>query len=317
MNDKEAYRLLCEDRTDIPLFMQHWWMEAVCIGKNWNVLLERDRNGVIIGAMPYLLRQKLWVRYIVLPQQTQINGIWIQPLLTQAEQETLYDHFMSRLREMNIAYYYQQYPLYSKAPTYLAQHGFNVRLRYTYRIEDLSDLDQLISSFSKNKKRQLQKALSLHVDFSLSPDDFYHFHTVCLNLQGKVISYSQDFFLTLYQATHSRNQGQIIGIRDANNALLAALFLVWDEQTSYFLIPCHDKNYAHTGASALLVLEAIKLARQHSQTFDFEGSMIKNVANSYRQFGSTKTPYYSVERYYKPVFRLALLYNKIRTRKKR
>jgi len=67
----------------------------------------------------------------------------------------------------------------------------------------------------------------------------------------------------------------------------------------------------------LMVLEAIKWARGKSVSFDFEGSMIKNIENSYRQFGATKTYYNSVHRYYNWLFRFALLYNSIISRKKR
>jgi hypothetical protein len=80
----------------------------------------------------------------------------------------------------------------------------------------------------------------------------------------------------------------------------------------YYLIPCYDPQYKSSGASALLVLEAIKLAQRLGVAFDFEGSMIKGIANHYKQFGSTATYYYSVEKYYKWYFWFANLYNRIK-----
>jgi hypothetical protein len=85
----------------------------------------------------------------------------------------------------------------------------------------------------------------------------------------------------------------------------------------YYLIPCYDQKYKDSGASALLVLEAIKLARQKGVAFDFEGSMIRGVANHYKQFGSTRTIYYSVEIYYKWYFWFANAINWLRERRMR
>ena len=61
-----------------------------------------------------------------------------------------------------------------------------------------------------------------------------------------------------------------------------------------------------------MVLEAMKLARGKGVKFDFEGSMIRGIANHYKQFGSTPERYYSVEKLYKWWFWFGLVFNKIR-----
>ena len=315
--NKEIYRRLCHSYPDVPLFMQHWWMEAVTHNKEWDVLLTYDSTGEPIAAMPYLLRQRLGMKYIICPQHTQINGIWTRSDLTESQRQQAYDRIIAQLNDLHLAYYYQQHPLGSEAPQYMRAQGFKIKQRWTYRLENLTNLDYIISKFSKNKKRQLQKALSLHLDLALTPEAFYAFHAQSLQERGKVISYSQDYFLHLHQVATDRKQGQILAIRNQEGTLLAAVFLVWDASTTYFLVPSHSTVYASTGASALMVLESIKWAASHSQTFDFEGSMIKNIEHSYRQFGAQKTYYHSVHRYYNWIFRLALLYNNIKSRKKR
>ena len=77
MTNKELYRELCLHTSNLPIFMQDWWMDAVCAGKQWDVLLSYDSNGNIQAAMPYLIRKKAWMKYIVMPQQTQIGGMWL------------------------------------------------------------------------------------------------------------------------------------------------------------------------------------------------------------------------------------------------
>jgi hypothetical protein len=152
---------------------------------------------------------------------------------------------------------------------------------------------------------------------NLEVEDFYRFHNKCLQKKGKQISYSREFLLVLDRKAARKGQRQIIAIRNANNDLLAAAYLVWDKRSMYYLIPCYNEDHKDSGASALLVLESIKLAHQKGLAFDFEGSMIRGVANHYKQFGSTATRYYSVEKYYRWWFRIATLLNRIRERKMR
>lgn len=317
MTNKELYTSFCQVSTEIPLFMQSWWMDAVCAGKEWDVLLAMDEAGEICAVLPFLLRARLRTRYIIMPQMTQIGGIWLrEDVLTDAAKvATIVQDLEAQLRAMKLSYYYQHYPLQSPVPNVMQQLGYKIKKRITYRIEDLSNLDKVIEAFSKNKKRQLQKALSLHADRSLDVESFYRFHADCLKERGKQISYTREFLLVMERKTSRYQQSQIMAIRNADNELLAAAFLVWDKHSMYYLIPCYSEKYKDTGASALLVLESIKLAREVGVAFDFEGSMIKGIANHYRQFGSKPTEYYSVEKYYHWWFRLATLWNWLRERK--
>ena len=319
MTNKEQYRELCRNADSLPLFMMDWWMDAVCAGKEWDVLLSCNGNGEIQAALPYLLRKRAWMRYIVMPQQTQIGGIWIdeKTKMDSGKVAEICQEFASQLGQLGLSYYYQHYPIGSPAAEQMQAMDFKIKERITYRIEDLSNLDKVIEAFSKNKKRQLQKALSLHAEMNMGVEDFYRFHTQCLQEQGKQISYSREFLLVLERKAARLKQSQILSICNADNEVLAAAFLVWDAHSMYYLIPCYKPQYKDSGAGALLVLEAIKLARQKGVAFDFEGSMIRGVANHYKQFGSTRTLYYSVEKYYHWYFWFANAINRLRERKMR
>ena len=61
-----------------------------------------------------------------------------------------------------------------------------------------------------------------------------------------------------------------------------------------------------------VMISNTKIQEQKGVAFDFEGSMIRGVANHYKQFGSTATIYYSVEKYYKWYFWFANAYNWLR-----
>ena len=314
MTQKEQYSLLCKQYPEINIFMQDWWMSAVCAGKQWDVLFCRDEKGEICAAMPYLFRKRLFFKYIIMPQQTQIGGLWIRPDLRDSIQKVneICADIKEQLHSLKLSYYCQQFPIGSPAPDAMRNLGFKIKARTTYRINDLSNLDKIINSFSKNKKRQLQKALSLHVANDMDEEEFYRFHTQCLELKHKKITYTREFFLVLYRKAVAHNQGKIIAIRDSDGNAHAAVFVVWDKQQMYYLIPCYNPIYKDSGAGALLALEAIKAAREVTQAFDFEGSMIRGVANHYKQFGTEPHTYYAVRKYYNPMFWFAVMFNTLR-----
>ena len=39
MTNKELYREFCKKNHHLPIFMQDWWLDAVCAGKEWDVML--------------------------------------------------------------------------------------------------------------------------------------------------------------------------------------------------------------------------------------------------------------------------------------
>lgn len=313
MTNKERYTEWAEQQDFLPIFMMPWWMDAVCAGKQWDVILV-ENDGQIMGALPYLLRKRAWYKYIIMPQQTQIGGIWVTPEVTGDKWRTaeVCRQIKEQLDTMGLAYYYQQYAPGSLCVEPMQGLGFRTRERVTYRVEDLSDLDALINSFSKNKKRQLQKALSLHAERTMDVEDFYKFHSRCLEGRKRKCAYSREFLLVLERKARRRGLCEILSICNADGVPYAAAFLVWDKHFMYYLIPAYDPAFGDSGASALLALEAMKLAREKHVRFDFEGSTERGIANHYKQFGSVPTKYYSVEKYYKPLFRIAVWLQKIR-----
>ena len=319
MTNKELYTEWSKSQTSLPIFMQPWWLDAVCAGREWDVILIKgEKEDEVLAALAYMLCHKWWMRWIDMPQETQIGGLWLDENREfEAERlTTICQEASTQLASKKLHYYYQQFPVGSPCPEQFSALGFKTKERITYRLNDISDLDKTIDGFSKNKKRQLQKALSLHMETEMTAEEFFHFHLQCMQKQKKHLSYSREFLLVLEQKLRKHHQSQIISICNADHTPYAAALLVWDKCRMYYLIPCYDPEYKESGASALLVLESIKLAREIGVTFDFEGSMISGVAKHYKQFGPAAASYYSVEKYYKWWFRLAIFWSWLRNRKK-
>lgn len=305
MTNKEEYQQICDRCTNIPIYSQYWWMEAVCAGKSWDVVITHDSNGTVTATLPYLLGSKLGQRFIVMPPLTQTNGIcYHYPANTSEHERLAFEkkwgfEVINRIKQLKIDLYLQKFsPAVSNwLPFYWA--GFQQTTRYTYLIKDISNTDEVFKQFSSAKQRQIRKAerngLTLKEN-QLSPAQFYGYHNRLIERKGEKEEIAETAFIHLAEAALKRGQGAILSIEGDNGETQSALFMVWDDSCAYYLVPANDRNFSTTGAPTLLVWEAIKKASKHCKTFDFEGSMAESIENSYNQFGTTQTAYSEISK---------------------
>lgn len=345
MSAKEQYEAFIRQFPDLPVMLQPWWLDAVCAGKHWDVMLitrselqttgwwqrkkseqeeSAEAGSDIVAAMPYLLRKRMGYQFILMPQMTIYSGVWMNSDIFGSPelQKQLAKVIAKRLRAMKIAYFYQHFPTGNPLPHWLAGQGFNVEQRVTYRIEDLTTLDDPEESFSKNKKRQLHKAEGLQLDFDMSAEEFYGFHKQCMAERNSKLSYSREFLLVLERKTRRAGNSAILRITrrigdDHSQQTVAAAFIVWDKRYLYYLIPAYLPSAAETGASARLADEAIHLAKEKGLQFDFEGgNNSEGIASHYQQFGAKPATYCSVSKIYRPSFAMVLRLNKLQEKLK-
>lgn len=69
---------------------------------------------------------------------------------------------------------------------------------------------------------------------------------------------------------------------------------MWDEQSVYFLLNGTNSDLKSSQANALIIYESIKIASQMGKMFDFDGSVIKQIEKSFRQYGGVQKPYFKI-----------------------
>lgn len=301
MTNKKKYEAFCK-LTYVPVFSQPWWLDAVCEEGYWDVLLyERDEQ--IIGALPYYVKKRMGISYITQPKLTQHNGVVIKyPSSQKYEKKLSYEkevmtNLIEKLEKLPISYYQQNFhPKYTNwLPFYWK--GYNQSTNYTYRIENIKDIDRVLLDFNHSKRKNIKKSSQLvDVIFDLSSKDFYENHKMTLAKQNDTIGYSYDLFKKIYDAAYKNNQGKIIYCKDAGGNIHAALFVIWDNNSAYNLISTIDPDFRNSGAASLVVYEIIKYVRYFVDVFDFEGSMIESVEDSFRRFGTVQTPYFAINK---------------------
>lgn len=304
LNKKDRYRKLCDESNDIPLFMQAWWMDAVCGSekKVWDVFLV-ENNGEIIGVMPFHLLNKYRFKIILLPPLTQYNGIWIKYPENQSSNQRLHfeknimTNIIDQIDDSGISFFQQNFyhNITNWQPFYW--RGFKQSTRYTYILKNISNTESIFNNIHSFKQKHIKKAQrNLHVDFDLNADEFYKFHSDSLSLNKKNISYSKKLFKNIHTFAIERQQGKIIAIRDNDDNIHSAAFVIWDKESAYYLISAIHPQFKSSGASSLMVWEAILYLANKTKNFDFEGSMIESVAKTFEEFGAEQTPYFTISK---------------------
>jgi len=298
LTNVDKYIKFCEDEINIPIFSKNWWLDAVCGKENWDVALV-ENNGKIIASMPYYLKQKIIFTIITMPQRTQTMGPYIKyPEEQKYEKKLSFEkkimtELIEQLPKVNMFIQNFHYSITNWLPFYWK--GYKQTTNYTYVIEDLSNLNSIFNNFKSSKRRNIKKAeKNLKIKFDLSAEEFYNNHVLSLKKQNATIEYSFELFFNIYTTVYKHNTGKTIYAIDENNHIHAALFLIWDNNSAYSLITSIDPDYRNNGSASFVIKEAITLASQVTNKFDFEGSMMENVETSYRAFGGIQKPYLSI-----------------------
>lgn len=281
------------------IFCRSWWLKAVC-PSGFKILTLR-RNGKIIAGIPFYFKTVMKQKFIHMPKLTQTLGILLPPSLNEKYEKRLSDEMyildtvignIPRFDYFSMNFHYS---FTNWLPFYWA--GYKQTTAYTYMIEDLTDLNRVFSNFNYSKKKNIKKAERLvTVREGLSPEDFYTHHSMALHKQGEHISYGYDLFKRIYDAVYEHSAGKIWYAIDRQQNIHAAIFVVFDRKSAYYLISTIDPDYKNSGAATLLLRDAITYVSRYTKRFDFEGSMICGVENSFRKFGAIQKPYFIISR---------------------
>jgi hypothetical protein len=302
MNDrKKKYIQLCDDY-NIPLFSQYFWLDAVCGEENWDVILI-EQNGNILASLPYFLSKVQDRSEIRKAPLTQNNGVhFYYPDGIKYDRKIAFEHkvlerIINEIEKLDIVSYrqYFHYSFENWLPFYWK--GYDQSTRYTYIIEDTSDLEQIYCNLNGNVRKHIKKAKEIvTIIDNLSYKDFYNLNVKTYARQGMQIPYSYELFEKLYKNLDERGNVKILGAKDKEGSMHSAVLYAYDDTSVYYLMSGSDEDYRASQSLTLLIFEGIILANHLGKKFDFEGSMKRNIEKFFRQFGAVQKPYFDISK---------------------
>ncbi|MCH3923896.1 MAG: GNAT family N-acetyltransferase [Bacteroidales bacterium] len=284
-----------ESKYTNSVFEQPWWLDTVAPGK-WKEILYKENEDII--ARLSVVENK---STIYMPKLTQNIGVWID--------ENVIKNDKSYKKQRKIySFYAKEIDKYKTFRIRLNTNNkyflpfiwkdFVVSPNVTYRIENLSNIDDIYNKFSSNLKRRIKVAQKeVTIEASNDVDILISLIEKTYSIQNRKISeYEKKEIKDIFYASMEHQACKLLYAKDNQNNYHSGALFVYDENVMYYLLGGTDPKYRRSGAHPLILWEGIKLASNLSKVFDFEGSMIESIEDFFRQFGGEQCVYYTIEK---------------------
>ena len=298
---RERYRQHCREEMSIPIFSRDWWLDAVCGEANWDAAIV-EKGGSIVGSLPYFIKKQWGLTLLVQPPLTQALGPWLRPSTAKYSKSLGYqkDVMNALIDQLPLYDYFSQNWHYSNtnwSPFYWK--GFKQSSYYTYVLSNLIDEKQLWEGLETKVRSDIKKAkirFNLKVRDDLSVDDFFRIMQKSFGRQDMKMPCSNDLVSRLDSKCHERNCRKIWIAEDEEGNHHAGAYVVWDDNSAYYVMGGGDPGLRNSGAASLVLWEAIRHASTVTRVFDFEGSMVEGIERFFRGFGGRQELFYNLKK---------------------
>jgi len=303
LSKKDRYRLLTEsDQYDGSIFSEAWWLDVSCGEDKWDVCLS-EKNGEILGALPFYIKTVRNHKIICQPPFTQNLGPWVKQVSSRRNSNKLAfekDVFFDLIEQL------PAYDLFAQCfhpartnwlPFYWK--GFSQTTFYTYVLVDLHS-DLVWEGLQSNIKTDINKSknrFGLTIKREPAINDLSKLIQLTFGRQSKSMPQPVEYIEEIVKEAISRNRGKILIAQDGDGRNHAGAFIIWDKSQAYYLLGGGDPELRNSGAGSLCLHEAIAFSSSVTKSFDFEGSMVESIERYFRAFGGRQTPYFHVSKY--------------------
>ena len=307
MNKKEIYQKFCEKHSDIPIFSQPWYLDAVAGEDGWDILISM-RGQEIAATMPIEIRKKYTFKISGLPHMTKYLGPYISPIFRKklSHQHKVMKGLIEQIPKFD---YFEQnfHPnINNWLPFYWA--NFWETMYYTFVFESLDNLDEIYNnidaSYRNNSIPKAQKIVKITTNKTI--EDFYNTQEKTYKRQKLSTPFSFDFFKKYDTVLKEKNAREIFFAVDDKDQIHSVVYLIWDNETAYYHMAGGDPDLRNSGAGILLTWHVIKYTKEvlGLNRFDFEGSIIEPITKVRKKFGAKQVPYHNVRKYRSVLFRI-------------
>tara|TARA_R110002050_G_scaffold200591_1_gene335575 strand:+ start:127807 stop:128754 length:948 start_codon:yes stop_codon:yes gene_type:complete len=300
LSAKETYRQFCDTSSRPLIFQTPLWLDAVAGDENWNVILS-FKGTLLVGAMPYVTNSKLGLKQITLPFLTPYLGpIIIYP--TDLKKDNYHSHdrkvtsdLVAQIPKTDRFITQTDFEYMYWSP--FAWAGYSQTTRYSYLLDTSKTEEELLKGFKPNIKKHIRNSGATYAVIAANEiDPVFNLHQNDLKNKGIELLFTQNQFARLDQTVSTSGKRIILHAIDDSGNIVCAFYLVFDHQYMHYLVGAVTDDARNSGVMSLLMWEAIKESKKRGLTFNFEGSMNKNIDRFFSSFGGTLSPYMQISK---------------------
>ncbi len=281
------------------IFCQPWWLQAVAPDR-WDVAVV-ERGGEVAAVLPYTYKVRLGKFLLIeMPPLTPYLGPWLRPSEAKyanrlAEEKDLMIELINQLPRFAVFHQGFHPSVTNWLPFYW--RGFKETSRYTYIVNNAQTLESVWDETRENIRTDVRKAeKQVCVEESSDIERFLQLVRKTFARQRMLMPYSDEVVRNVHRVCREKGVGKMLFAVDAQGRVHAAIYLVWDSHTVYYLMGGGDPQLRNSGATSLLIWKAVELAVTQGKNFDFEGSVVEPIERFFRAFGARQVPYFEVSK---------------------
>jgi hypothetical protein len=167
----------------------------------------------------------------------------------------------------------------------------NIEIRYTHFLM-LNSQENVFDAYRENIRREIRKAMkAVQIEEATQPSELIELNSQTFARQGQRSPLGREVFTQIFTEAKQRGRGKILLARLPSGEAVAGAFIVWDKFKTYYLVGGAANEYRNSGAMSFVLHQAILDAHGRSILFDFEGSMVPNIARFFRAFSASPIHY--------------------------
>jgi hypothetical protein len=253
-------------------------------------------NGEILGGWAAFEKKKWGLKILITPPFASHCGLFFisnkkSVASLQSDLKKCMEAMVAFLNDSGYHYIHLEFPPEFMDFQSFIWKGFNVSTKYTYLLSLESSIENIEAGFDPKLRNKINKgrAANLEVRFEKNVDAAHGLFTS--NLQRKGVRWNDSLLKSLM------NLSEMHGVTIFENGKASAVAMIGGQnEKCYYLFGSTDKESSNSAAGPLAIHGAIELAKSLGyKKFDFEGSMIPEVEQFFRQFGGVITPVYSIK----------------------
>ena len=310
MSNKEIYKKICEQPGSLPVFCQHWWVDAVCA--NWDVAIAK-KGDHIAGVWPYAIEKKVGVSLLRTPKLTPYLGphVFFPANMKESNADAFeYETVTELLKQIPAAEVWN----ISTQPGFkqvgiMKANGLKSQVQQTFLIDLTQGEPTVFANMKESLRRNIrsaEKGMTI-VNEPATIGGLYQFQKHTLNKKGALQAYTLQDMELLFHSCLEHNSGAIWAAK-MDDKIQAIIWNVWDAERSYYFMGAQNPAEDNSKAKSLLLWHAIKEAiKRGNKIFDMEGSMDPGVERFFRSFGGQRELYMVVSKNESLVWKLKQL----------
>ena len=274
------------------IFHEDWWLNAATNG-DYEVA-EVLNGGHVVGRLPYRITRRFGMKWCTQPELTYFLG----PAVNEGT-GNISTRFMRRLEitrdllrklpGVNFMQFKCHRGIHDVIP--FQDQGFRTTVQFTHEIQPALTDDLWHNIYHKKRRVILRAMEKMNISTIKDPAVFMRFYQTNLDARGIKNKMDVPACRRIIEDCIARNRGIVFAAFDQNNNLAAAIFCVWDEAVSYYMMTTRTLT-AGSGIVSALVWQAMQDAARRGLVFDLGGLNTASGVLFYAAFGGNAWPRY-------------------------